>query len=383
MNWQTRRLLFLFSDTGGGHRSAAHAVAQALQDLHGEQARVELVDALVEHAPWPLNHSGNIYPYMVRLRGWPWAVGWHLSNGPRRVVLLTTGWWLLMRTAVLRLLRSHPADAIICCHPALNDPILRTLTKAKVRTALITLVTDLIAIHAFWFAPKATRCLVPTARARQRALACGLLAERVLVTGLPVSPRFVVAAQEDPLAVRQRLGLEPGLPVVLLVSGAEGMGPLRRLCKTVADSGVQAQLVVITGRNERLRARLAAETWPLPVQVEGFVRNMHEWMRASDLLVTKAGPSTLSEALVMGLPMVLSGALPGQERPNVNYVVQAGAGVWAPTPRRVAAVVRELLAPGNRRLAQMAVRARALAQPDAARRVAEIVWAAAGGKLAQ
>jgi 1,2-diacylglycerol 3-beta-galactosyltransferase len=159
------------------------------------------------------------------------------------------------------------------------------------------------------------------------------------------------------------------------------MGPLRRISKAVAGSGVQAQLVVITGRNERLRARLSAETWPFPVQVKGFVHNMHEWMRAADLLVTKAGPSTVSEALVLGLPMVLSGALPGQERPTVDYVVQAGAGVWAPTPGRVTRAVRELLAPGSPALARMAARARTLARPDAAWRVAKVVWAAANGEL--
>ncbi|MEE9616215.1 MAG: glycosyltransferase, partial [Anaerolineae bacterium] len=236
--------------------------------------------------------------------------------------------------------------------------------------------------HTFWFVPGEDRCLVPTEGARWRALACGLPAERILVTGLPVSPRFVTTVREDRRAVRERLELESDLPVLLLVGGAEGMGSLYRLCRAVAGSGVQAQLVMVAGRNDELRARLAAEKWPLPVRVEGFLSNMQEWMRAADLLVTKAGPSTVSEALVMGLPVVLSGALPGQERPNVDYVVQAGAGVWAPTPGRVAAAVRELLSPGNPRLAQMAARARALAQPDAAWRVAEVVWAAAGGELA-
>ena len=377
MNRCARRLLFLFSDTGGGHRSAASAVAQALRDLQGAQAQIKLVDGLADYAPRPLNRLGHAYPYMVRLRGWPWAAGYHLSDGPRRVMLLTKGWQPPVRAAIAQLLRDHPADAIVCCHPIFNHLVLRALTGVEDRTPLITLVTDLIGAHAFWFVPGATRCLVPTAEARQRALACGQPAERILVTGLPVDSRFVAAAQEDHLAVRHRLGLEIDLPVVLLVSGAEGMGSLRRLGRAMADSGVQAQLVVVTGRNERLRAMLTAEKWPLPVRVEGFVHNMHEWMRAADLLVTKAGPSTVSEALVMGLPMVLSSALPGQERPNVNYVVQAGAGVWAPTPGRVAAAVRELLTPGNRRLAQMAARARSLAQPDAARRVADVVWAAA------
>jgi 1,2-diacylglycerol 3-beta-galactosyltransferase len=158
------------------------------------------------------------------------------------------------------------------------------------------------------------------------------------------------------------------------------MGPFYRLCKTVAASGAQAQLVMIAGRNERMRAKLTATTWSLPVHVKGFVQNMHEWMRAADLLVTKAGPSTISEALVMGLPLVLSGALPGQEQPNVDYVVQAGAGVWAPTSKRAAVAVRDLLSPGNPSLDQMAAHAQALGQPDAAWRVAEIVWGVANKK---
>jgi 1,2-diacylglycerol 3-beta-galactosyltransferase len=97
-------------------------------------------------------------------------------------------------------------------------------------------------------------------------------------------------------------------------------------------------------------------------------------MSAADLLVTKAGPSTISEALVMGLPMVLSGALPGQERPNVDYVVQGGAGVWAPNRSSVAQAVQGLLSSGDQMLVRLSRRARELARPDAAWRVAEVVW---------
>jgi len=377
MTRRAKRLLFLFSDTGGGHRSTAYAVAQALRDLYEEQAHIELVDALAEYAPWPFRRLDSLYPYLVRLRGSVWAAGYHLSDGPRQATLLTRGCWPLVRPAFLHLFREHPADVIVCCHPLFNDIVLRTLTSAKRSQPLITLVTDLATAHAFWFVPGVTRCLVPTEEVRRCGLDRGMPAERLLVTGLPVDRRFVTTAQEDPLAVRQKLGLDPDLPMVLLVNGAEGMGPLHQLYRAVADSGVHAQLVIIAGRNKQAQAKLSIERSPVPVHVKGFVNNMHEWMRAADLLVTKAGPSTISEALVMGLPMVLSGALPGQERPNADYVVRTGAGVWAPTPREAATAVKELLRPDNHRLAKMAVQAQALAQPHAGRRVAEIVWAIA------
>jgi len=353
-------------------------VAQALQELYGEQVQGEMVDALVDYAPWPLNRAGSAYPHLTRFGGWPWAIGYHLSSGPRRVALIARGCWPLTKKALLQLLQDYPADAIISCHPAFNHVILQTLRAAGRKTPLIVVVSDLATAHPFWFPPGAARYLVPTEEARQHALACGLPTERIATTGLPVNARFARTAQENPSAVRQRLGVAADLPVILLVNGADGIGAMYCLCQAIAASGVQAQLVVVAGRNERLKHKLAATAWPLPVRSEGFVNNLHEWMRAADLLVTKAGPSTICEAATVGLPMVLSSAVPGQERPNVDYVVGAGAGVWAPTPAQVAAAVSELLSPGNPRLAQMAARARSLAQPNAARQVAQIVWTVAG-----
>jgi len=383
MSRRVRRLLFLLADTGGGHRSPATAVARALRERHGGRVQVKLVDVLADYAPWPLNRLSDIYPYAVRLRGWPWALGYRLSDGPRRVALITRCCWPLARAALSRLLHDYSADAVLSCHPILNHLTRRALAEGAASKPLITLVVDLIDAHPFWFAPGVSRYLVPTEMARRRALACGLPEGRVCVTGLPVRASFARITREPPSAVKLRLGLEVDLPLVLLVNGAEGMGEsLYRLCESIANSGARVQLAAIAGRNEQVQAQVAAAEWPLPTRSEGFVDNMHEWMRAADLLVTRASPSTISEAAVIGLPMVLSSALPGQERPNVSYVVQAGAGVWAPKPEQMATAVRELLSSEKSRLAQMAARARTLAQPGAAQRVAEIVWAAANGELA-
>lgn len=379
MSQRTRRLLFLFADTGGGHRSPAYAVAQALKTLYGNRVQARLVEALVDYAPWPLNCLNATYPYMVRMKAWPWAIGYRLSNGLHRARLITQACWPLARPSLLKLLREHPADAVVSCHPAFNHLALQALQQTSADIPLVTLVIDLTAAHAFWFVRGVSRCLVPTEETRRHALACGLSEERVLLTGLPVNPAFVRIAHENPLAVRERLGLDRDRPVVLIANGAEGMGAPYRICRAIAETCPEAQMVIIAGRNRRLRDRMALQTQSSPIRVEGFVHNMHEWMRAADLLVTKAGPSTIGEALAMGLPMVLSSALPGQERPNADYVVKAGAGIWAPTPERTAVAVCDLLTPGNPRLTHMAACARSLAQPEAACAAAKAIWTIAEG----
>ena len=101
---------------------------------------------------------------------------------------------------------------------------------------------------------------------------------------------------------------------------------------------------MVCGRNEALARKLRQRTWPVPVRVEGFVNNMSDWMAASDLIVSKAGPGTIAEALIRGLPIVLSGYLPGQEQPNVKFVTDNGAGAFSRNPDTIAQIAVEWLA---------------------------------------
>ncbi len=129
---------------------------------------------------------------------------------------------------------------------------------------------------------------------------------------------------------------------------------------------------MLTGHNAVLRSRLHAETWALPVHVLDFVGDPAPWFAAADLLLTKAGPSTLYEASYAGLPLILTGFIPGQEAANVTWVEEAGAGVYAPQPAQAARVAAQWL---NERatLETVAAHARTLAPPDAADIVADLV----------
>jgi 1,2-diacylglycerol 3-beta-galactosyltransferase len=122
-------------------------------------------------------------------------------------------------------------------------------------------------------------------------------------------------------------------------------------------------MVVICGRNRRLQTTLSNEPWTIPVQVHGFVTNMSDWMAASDCIVTKAGPGTIAEALIRGLPILLSGYIPGQEEGNVPFVVENEVGVFASKPAAIASQVVRWFGPDRAKLAQMSENAKRLANP--------------------
>ena len=133
----------------------------------------------------------------------------------------------------------------------------------------------------------------------------------------------------------------------------------------MAQTAPQAQLLIVSGRNKDLKQRLENTAWEIPTRIYGFVDNMPELMAAADLLITKAGPGTISEAFVAGLPIIISGYIPGQEEGNVTYVQEHSAGVYAETPEKIAQLVLTWFDPANNTLQLMAQKAAGLARPNA------------------
>jgi 1,2-diacylglycerol 3-beta-galactosyltransferase len=360
--------LFLFSDTGGGHRSVTEAIVEALEQAYPGRFQAEMVDVLTDYAPLPFNQLPRAYPQMVRSpRAWGW--GFHALDGHRRAHALTAATWPYVRAAARRLVQERQADLIVATHPLLNAPILKALGPR--RPPFITVVTDLVSGHALWFHHRTDLCLVPTESAYQRGIAFGMRPDQMQVVGLPVAQRFCQPSG-DPIRLCAELGWPPELPMVLLVGGGEGMGPILKIARAIAACGERFGLAIVTGRNARLRERLEAEAWDTPTFIYGFEHRMPLMMQAASMLVTKAGPSTIAEAMNAGLPMILYSRLPGQEDGNVAFVVKQGVGVWAPGPRRAAAAVADWLSHPQKRN-QAAAACRRSARPDAANTVASVL----------
>lgn len=330
-------MLFLFSDTGGGHRSASEAIIEALQLEFGDQVTTEMVDIFKDYGPRLLDKVPELYPKMIKREN-AWAFGYHLSDDPRMVKALSNSTVPMLKKFYKEMIDDHPCDLIVSVHPIPNKPILKILGKN--RPPYVTVVTDMISTHAAWFDPDTDLCIVPTSEARNRAIEVGVHPNKIKIVGLPVADRF---CQQDRTAdeIRNELGWPLDIPIVVIVGGGEGMGPLEQTARAIADTGLEIAMVIITGRNKELKAKLEGQKWPVPTFIYGFVREMPDFMKAADILVTKAGPGTINEALNAGLPIILYSRLPGQEEGNVDFVVQTRTGVWAPKPDEIARVVHK------------------------------------------
>lgn len=378
MNQQTHNrphIVFLFSDTGGGHRSAAQAIIEALDLEFPGQISHEMVDVFREYAPPPLHHAPEIYPPLSRMTV-AWGMGYHVSDGPRRTRLFYSMIWPYIRWGLTRLVREHPGDLFVSVHQLPNAPMTRAIATCRQKTPFTTVVTDLVSTHAAWYNAKADLIIVPTSVAYRRALGLGISADRMKVVGLPVAEKFC-QPPGDRAEMRSRLGWPQKRPVILMVGGGEGMGPLEATAKAIDAAKLPATLAIIAGRNQKLKERLERFPWRIPVKVYGFVTEMPDFMRAADILVTKAGPGTISEAFIAGLPMVLYARLPGQEEGNVSYVVSNNAGIWAPRPEGVVNALRNWLEQPELRQTAADACLR-LARPHASREIARLLAAQVG-----
>ncbi|MCS6993459.1 MAG: glycosyltransferase [Anaerolineales bacterium] len=365
---QKPHILFLFSDTGGGHRSAAEAIIEALHLEFGDTVTTEMVDFLKEHMPTPINRLPQWYPYMVKLPQL-WGASFRISDGRARARAITATLWPAVSRFARGIVNRHPSDLIVSVHPLATSFILRALGKN--RPPFITVVTDMVTTHALWFDQRADLICVPTDIARFRAIEYGMEPEQVVTVGQPIAARYCVPVG-DKSELRRKLGWPLDKFTAVLVGGGEGMGPLAQTARAINESGLDLFLAVVAGRNERLKHSLEEYFWNIPARIYGFTRDMPDFMRAADVLITKAGPGTIAEALNAHLPIILYAKLPGQEDGNVTYVRETGTGVWAPTPQRVVSTLREWIEQPERR--QKFVEAcKKAARPDSSRTIARLI----------
>jgi hypothetical protein len=350
-----KKVHILFHDAGGGHRNAAVALQTVLAQHHTWQ--VELVQ---------FQELTDKLDVLRRLTG--------IRIQEQYNVILQNG-WTLGATALLRVLQAtirifheplvrlledfwckNPADLLVSVIPHFNREIYESWNNVCPGRPFVTIITDLADFPPhFWIEPpipgKSEQYIIAgTQRAVEQAKAIGHDDAHIFATsGMILRPDFYVPDNSDPLALRAELGLQSNLPTAIVLFGGHGSKVMFDITERLDAAGLPVQLILICGRNEALAEKLRARKSRMPVNVIGFTKEIHKWMRAADFLIGKPGPGSIAEAMVRKLPVLIecnSWTLP-QERYNAEWVLEQRVGIVLKDFKEVAEGVRQMLEPSR------------------------------------
>lgn len=352
-----RSILIASASAGTGHGRAAEAVRAALL-ARDPSLRVEHVDVL-EHAPaWLRLAYRDGFELLATRAPRVWREIYDRTDGPgvdRALWSDVTHRWLFRDFA--RLVRGGGWELVLATHflPA------QLMSLRDGAPPFAVAVTD-FTLHRYWAQPRVGHYFAPT-REMAAELRRRVRGARVEPTGIPIRPDLMASPHRA--EAQRALGLA-GRRVVLVMGGGLGMGVRSLATAASAGAGRLATVVALCGRNEAARAALDA----LPgVRAVPYVDDVRPYLAAADVVVTKPGGLSTSEALALGRPMVLSAAIPGHEEGNRSFLCGAEAALCANDPADVARAVRRLLVDGALR-ERMAAAARTLGRPHAADQIA-------------
>ncbi len=361
------RILIATVTAGAGHLQAAAALDEAWRAQRPGDT-VERLD-LLELVP-KLQRRVYVQGYVKLVEHAPelWGMLFKKTDNPafvRRLTRFRRMWARATNVRFVRQLRRFKPDAVLCTH-YLPVEVLGELESRGQACFTTCVVTDFEA-HSLWMDQAVDLYCVAAAETRLSLLARGVPEGDVVVTGIPVAARFGEAVNAR--AVRRKLGLRDDLPVLLVLSGGFGMGPVAEIVEALNRLEHPVQVVVVAGRNAELRGQLAGRDYKHPTRVLGFVVNMEELMTVADVILTKPGGLTTSEALALGRPLFLLNPIPGQEAANSDFLLERGAAAKVNRVEDLPFRLDELL--GSTKLKDMARAAAKLGHVDAARRVCE------------
>jgi hypothetical protein len=343
-----KKLDFIYFDAGGGHRAAANALRQVIEQQQRDfEIRLvnlqELLDEIDVYRKVTGVRLQDLYNLMLKK-------GWTLGS-PQLMAVMHIVIRMFHRQQVRVLERfwsDNGPDMVVSLVPNLNRALRDGLSRALPRVPMVTILTDIADYPPhFWIERQDQYLICGSDKAVEQAKQHGYPPDKVArVSGMILNPRFYAAEPLTPerrAAERAALGFDPEQPVGLVLFGGEGSAAMEDIARRLPDR----QLLLICGHNRKVETRLRALRRPAPIFVEGFTRDVPRYMQLADYFIGKPGPGSISEAIAMRLPVIVernAWTLP-QERYNAEWIREKGVGIVLPNFRGIAGAVARLLEP--------------------------------------
>lgn len=339
-----KKILIIYATAGIGHKKAAVAVKKALDEIAPKDVEVSLIDALdYTNAFFKWTYL-KIYLLMVNKLPLFWGLSYYITDNFYVNLMISKlrrlNNWANSKRFIKYLLDTKP-DVVVTTHFFSNEVISDLRKKGLLNTHLITVVTD-YRLHSWWISDFVDTYVVADQDAKGDLVKWNIAPERVKVLGIPVEPMFL--KKLDKKNMFEDTHLKEGIFTVLIIGGGFGVGPIEDIIKVIDSVSEPIQVIAICGHNESLVKRLEDLRLNLKMKLKvlGFVDNVYEYMEVSNILISKSGGITVSEALAKEIPMIIISPILGQETRNSDFLVKAGAALRIRELRDLRGILEDL-----------------------------------------
>ncbi|MDT8718498.1 UDP-N-acetylglucosamine--LPS N-acetylglucosamine transferase [Clostridium sp. 19966] len=343
-----KNILIISSDfTGHGHKSITESLCEFFSE--DKNINVHVVDGFSLGGKALLS-VGKAYGPITRVSKELWKFIWEASARKPEVVDEIIEF--VIKDNLLELLRRTKPDLILSVHPNFNGSVINVLNKYNIKIPFITLIADLVSIYPLWADSRVDYIISPTEEAKKKCIEYGVSESKIKVLGFPVRSRFLnnVEFYEEETNYNSEASLK-----CLIMSGGEGVGNMSKIAKILLDN-FNCTVKIVAGRNITLRNKLEkflGEKYGDRVEVYGFTKNVQDLMLASDIAFTRGSPNVMMEVISCNIPLVITGALPGQENGNPEFAQKYNLGVVCEKVSELKEVMENLVENNAERLKEI------------------------------
>ncbi|MFC1753122.1 glycosyltransferase [Thermoproteota archaeon] len=324
------KLFIIHASAGSGHKKIAEAISGYAFERYGSQD-VSILDVLdFTSLPFKFLYSKG-YIFVISHMNWLWNILFFLADTPCLKVINQYFRYLINKVLCRRFIKyieSEKPDVILSTHFLVNELVSMMKERKLKNTKLISVITD-FGVHNFWIAKNVDYFCVASDKTRQILISKGVNESKIKVVGIPTRKQF--HKELDKGQIKNRLSISEDDFTVLILTGGIGIGPIYEVISLLED---RVNIIAICGNNKQLYSRLESLNFK-KLKVLGWIDYIQEVMKASDVAITKPGGSTISECLVMDLPMIFFSIIPGQEFQNSQLISQLGLGMVIKNPAEI------------------------------------------------
>ncbi|MDP4143613.1 MAG: UDP-N-acetylglucosamine--LPS N-acetylglucosamine transferase [Bacillota bacterium] len=359
-----KNILIISSDhTGHGHKSITESLCEKIPQ--NSNINIHVVDgfSLGGHS---LLKIGKSYGPITRHVEGLWQLIWSISSiKPDLINKIISS---LIRTNLLKLLDKVKPDLILSVHPNFNGSVIDILEEQNLKIPFITLIADLVSIYPLWADPRAAAIISPTEEAKEKCIEYGVTEEKIKVFGFPVRSKFHNHNGKHHYDINTSLNC-------LIMSGGEGVGNMSNIAKILLDN-FNCNVKIVAGRNIALKEHLEKSLigkYGNKVQIYGFTKNIQDLMLSSDIAFTRGSPNVMMEAISCNVPIIITGALPGQEQGNPEFAAKYNLAVICENLDNLKNTIDNLLLNNAEKLNQIKNSQRAYINPHAAENIVDFI----------